>query len=172
MIKAFKHSQYVGIQRLPASKKVVHVFDLDDTITIKPPGFDNTGMSKDEFFDASRSFAPDPRVTWLVRFLASRGDAIAVCTARPSERLCESYQWLTRWRIPFDVLMLSTGLSVSGIAKQHMIKRLRRTYSTVGTLFDDSPYNVEGARLQKIGAVHILKNCEYWAAHPETVVKV
>ena len=141
-------------------------------MTIKPEGFDNTGMSKDEFFDASRSFAPDPRVTWLVRFLASRGDAIAVCTARPPDRLTESYHWLRRWRIPFDMLMLSTGRSVSGIAKQHMIKHLRRTYSTVGTLFDDSPYNVEGARLQKIGAVHILKNCEYWAAHPETVVKV
>ena len=78
MIKAFATTEYVGIQRLPASKKVVHVFDLDDTITIKPEGFDNTGMSKDEFFDASRSFAPDPRVTWLVRFLATRGDAIAV----------------------------------------------------------------------------------------------
>ena len=172
MIKAISHPEYVGIQRLPASKKVVHVFDLDDTITIKPEGFDNTGMSKDQFFDASRSFAPDPRVTWLVRFLASRGDAIAVCTARPPDRLTESYHWLRRWRIPFDMLMLSTGRSVSGIAKQHMIKHLRRTYSTVGTLFDDSPYNVEGARLQKIGAVHILKNCEYWSQHPETVVKV
>ena len=172
MLTAFNHQHYVGIQRLVADKTVVHVFDFDDTITIKPEGFDNTGMTKDEFFDASRSFAPDARVTWLLRFLASRGDAIAICTARPSERLCESYAWLRKWRIPFDVLMLSTGLAPSGMAKQHMIKHLRRTYSTVGTLFDDSPFNVKGARLQKIGAVHIRKNCEYWDAHPEVVLKV
>ena len=171
-MQAFNHLHFVGIQRLAATKSVVHVFDMDDTLTIKPAGFDNTGMSKDEFFDASRSFPSDERVAFLARFLASRGDAIAVCTARPAERLCESYAWLRKWRIPFDVLMLSTGVAPSGMAKQHMIKHLRRTYSTVGTLFDDSPYNVRGARLQKIGAVHICKNCSYWDAHPEVVLKV
>ncbi len=172
MLSAFKHQQFVGIQRIAAYKSVVHVFDLDDTLTIKPEGFDNTGMSKDEFFDASRDFTSDERVAFLARFLASRGDAIAVCTARPSERLCESYQWLQKWRIPFDVLMLSTGAAPSGMAKQHMIKYLRRTYDTVGTLFDDSPFNVKGARLQKIGAVHIRKNDAYWLANPEVVLKV
>ena len=39
--------------------------------------------------------------------------------ARPPERLCESYQWLMKWRIPFDALMLSTGRLPSGMAKQH-----------------------------------------------------
>ena len=131
---------------------------LDDTLTLKPQGFDNTSMSKDEFFDASRAFPSDERVAYLARFLASRGDAIAVCTARPSERLCESYQWLRKWRIPFDVLMLSTGVAPSGMAKQHMIKYLRRQYKRIGTMVDDSPYNVRGARLQKIGAIHVRKN--------------
>ena len=145
---------------------------LDDTLTVKPHGFDNSGMSKDEFFDASRAFAPDPHVSWLLRFLASHGDAIAICTARPPERLCESYQWLRRWRIPFDALMLSTGRIPSGMAKQHMIKHLRRKYRRFGTMFDDSVYNIQGARLQKVGAVHILKNEAYWTAHPEVVTKV
>jgi len=172
MLTAFTHDHYVGLQCQPASKNVVHIFDLDDTLTIKPDGFDNSGMSKDEFFDASRAFAPDPAITWLVRFLASRGDAIAVCTARPSERLCESYQWLRKWRIPFDVLMLSTGRSVSGMAKQHMIKHLRTQYNRIGTMIDDSPYNIRGARLQKIGAIHVLKNCKYWDANFELVTKV
>jgi len=172
MLSAFKHQHFVGIQRCAANKPVVHIFDLDDTLTLKPQGFDNTGMSKDEFFDASRAFPSDERVAYLARFLASRGDAIAICTARPSERLTESYAWLRKWRIPFDVLMLSTGRLPSGMAKQYMIKHLRRNYSTIGTLFDDSPFNVKGARLQKIGAVHIRKNCAYWDAHPEVVLKV
>ena len=172
MIKAFKHTHYVGIQRQAPTKKVVHVFDLDDTLTIKPDGFKNAGMTKDEFFDASRSFVSDERIAFLVRFLASRGDAIAVCTARPPERLVESYNWLRKWRIPFDVLMLSTGHLSSGIAKQYMLKRLRRQYYRVGTMVDDSPWNIQGARLQKIGAIHVRKNCEYWTAHPEAVSKV
>jgi len=172
MINSFNHSQYVGIQRLPVTKKVVHIFDLDDTLSIKPDGLHNAGMTKDQFFDAARDFPSDDRVTWLARLLAKQGDAIAVCTARPPDRLCESYQGLRKWRIPFDVLMLSTGQSASGMAKQHMIKHLRRKYNRVGTLFDDSQYNIRGARLQKIGAIHILKNEQYWAAHPEFVVKV
>ena len=172
MLKAFNHKHYVGIQRRAQYNRVVHIFDLDDTITIKPQGFDNTGMSKDEFFDASRSFAPDARVTWLLRFLASHGDAIAVCTARPADRLTESYHWLRKWRIPFDVLMTSTGRLPSGMSKQYMLKHLRRQYKRIGTMFDDSQYNVRGARLQKVGAVHILKNEDYWAANPEVVLKV
>ena len=163
---------FVGIQRLAATKKVVHLFDLDDTLTLKPVGFDNTGLTKDEFFDASRSFTSDERVAWLARFLAYRGDAIAICTARPPERLCESYQWLLKWRIPFDALLLSTGVTTSGMAKQYMIKYLQRQYDRIGTMVDDSPYNVRGARLQGIGAIHVRKNCEYWQQHPEVVTKV
>ena len=172
MLTAFNHQHFVGIQRQIADKPVVHVFDLDDTLTIKPAGFDNTGMSKDEFFDASRSFASDERVAFLARFLASRGDAIAVCTARPAERLCESYQWLVKWRIPFDALMLSTGRLPSGMAKQHMLKYLRRQYKRIGTMIDDSPYNIRGARLQKIGAIHVCKNDAYWERNFELVTKV
>ena len=172
MIKSFKHAEYVGIQRLAVNKQVVQLFDLDDCLSIKPDSIANASMTKDEFFDAARNFPSDEKVAWLARFLAQKGDAIAVCTARPPERLCESYQWLRRWRIPFDVLMLSTGNSVSSSAKQHMIKHLRRKYNRVGTLFDDSIYNVKGARLQKIGAIHILKNESYWTANPELVTKV
>ena len=171
-MQAFNHKHFVGIQRLPATKKVVQCFDLDDCLTIKPDGFDNTGLSKDEFFDASRSFPSDERVAFLARFLASRGDAIAVCTARPPERLCESFQWLLKWRIPFDALLLSTGRLPSGMAKQHMLKYLRRQYKRIGTMVDDSPYNVRGARLQKIGAIHVLKNETYWANNFELVTKV
>jgi hypothetical protein len=60
----------------------------------------------------------------------------------------------------------------SGNTKQHMLQYLRKQYRMVGTLIDDSPYNIEGARLQRIKRIHVLKNCEYWAAHPESVVKV
>ena len=172
MIKSFKHAEYVGIQRLPVNKQVVQLFDLDDCLSLKPDWVANAAMSKNEFFDAARDFPSDERVAWLARFLSKKGDAIAVCTARPAERLCESYQWLRKWRIPFDVLMLSTGQSPSSMAKQHMIKHLRRKYNRVGTLFDDSQYNIRGARLQKIGAIHILKNSAYWAANPEVVTKV
>ena len=172
MIEAIKYKHFVGIQRNARYDRVLHIMDLDDTLTLKPVGFDNTGMSKDEYFDAARHFTSDERIAYLARFFASRGDAIAICTARPAERLCESYQWLRQWRIPFDVLLLSTGLTNSGMAKQHMIKYLRRQYKRIGTLVDDSPYNVRGARLQKIGAIHVLKNEEYWDAHPEAVFKV
>ena len=171
-MQAFNHKHFVGIQRFAPTKSVVHIVDMDDTLTSKPQGFDNTGMSKDDFFDAARSFPCDPAITWLVRFLAARGDAIAVCTARPPERLCESYAWLRKWRIPFDVLMLSTGVAPSGMAKQHMIKYLRRQYKRIGTMVDDSPYNIRGARLQKIGAIHVLKNETYWANNFELVTKV
>lgn len=172
MLTAFNHDHYVGLERLPPTKNVVHIFDLDDTLSIKPSEFNNAVLTKDEFFDAAQYFSADCAVTDVLRLIHSHGDAIAVCTARPPERLAQSYAWLRQWRIPFDVLMLSTGLSPSNIAKQHMIKHLRRRYNRIGTMFDDSIYNVQGARLQKIGAIHIRKNDSYWEAHPETVVKV
>ena len=68
--------------------------------------------------------------------------------------------------------MLSTGVEASNSAKQHMIKYLRQEYNSVGTMYDDSIYNIEGARLQGVSAIHIPKNEAYWNLHPETVVKV
>ena len=145
MITAFANTHFHAIQRIAPSKRViVHAFDLDDTITLKPEGFNNLGMTKDQFFDAARDFAPDLRIVDLVKLMHKWGDAIAICTARPVERLCESYQWLRKWNIPFDTLMLSTGTHPSGISKQYMLKNLRKQYRMVGTLIDDSPYNIEG----------------------------
>ena len=171
-MQAFKHLHFVGIQRTAPEKPVVHIFDLDDSLTLKPEGFDNTGLTKDEFFDAARDFTPDEKVSWLLRWLHEQGDAIAVCTARPPERLTESFEWLRKWRIPFDVIMLSTGVLPSSMSRQHMIKYLREEYNCVGTMYDDSPYNIQGARLQGVGAVHIPKNEDYWNANPEVVTKV
>ena len=68
--------------------------------------------------------------------------------------------------------MVSKDKQASGITKQYMLKRLRKDYRMVGTLIDDSPYNIEGARLQRIKRIHVLKNCEYWNDHPEIVTKV
>ena len=161
-----------GVQRYACPKPVVQCYDLDDTLTIKPEGFDNTGMSKDDFFDASREFAPDEAVLYLLNLMHTWGDAIAICTARPIERLSQSWQWLVKHDIPFDWLIHSKGFEPSGISKQYMIKYLRPYYRRMGTLFDDSPYNVKGARLQKIGAVLLPKNADYWAANPEEVYKV
>lgn len=172
-MKGISSKHYVGIQRVAASKScIVHAFDLDDTITMKPHDFNNAGMSKDEFFDASRSFTPDNRIVDLLRMMYRWGDAIAITTARPADRLTESYNWLRKWKIPFDCILLSTELESSGNTKQHMLKYLRKQYRMVGTLIDDSPYNIEGARLQRIKRIHVLKNCEYWSANPETVYKV
>lgn len=172
-MKGIAQSHFVGIQRVqPHKSRIVHAFDLDDTITQKPPGFDNSNMSSNDFFDASKSFVPDDRIVDLLRMMHRWGDSIAICTARPSNRLTESYNWLRKWNIPFDVILVSTGLETSGIAKQYMLKHLRKGYRMVGTLIDDSPYNIEGARLQRIKRIHVLKNCEYWRAHPEIVVKV
>tara|TARA_R110002020_G_scaffold471186_1_gene698011 strand:+ start:981 stop:1499 length:519 start_codon:yes stop_codon:yes gene_type:complete len=172
-MNAIQNYQYIGIQkRTPSKQRIVHAFDLDDTLTIKPDGFNSAGMTKDDFFDAARSFPPDLAITDLLRLMHKFGDRIAICTARPPERLFESYQWLTKWRIPFDCLMVSTGIECSGIAKQYMLKYLRKQYRMVGTLIDDSPYNIQGAAFQRIKRIHVLKNCEYWDLHPEIVKKV
>lgn len=170
---AITHTHCVGIQRVrPSKSRIVHAFDLDDTLTIKPEGFNNVGMTKDEFFDASRSFSPDDRIVDLLRMMYRWGDAIAICTARPADRLCESYNWLRKWKIPFDAIIVSNTTQCSGITKQYMLQYLRRQYRMVGTLIDDSPYNIEGARLQRIKRIHVLKNCKYWDAHPEVVTKI
>ena len=162
-----------GIRLSPADKqKVVHAFDVDDTLTMKPDNFDNTGLTKDQFFDAARDFPADPAVVELAQMLADKGDRIAIATARPAARLQETIEWLQRNKVPFDQIMLSNGQEPSGIAKQEMLQRLQDEYKMVGTLFDDSPYNIQGAQLQGIDAVHLAKNDPYWAQHTEKVWKL
>jgi hypothetical protein len=84
----------------------------------------------------------------------------------------ETIEWLQRNDIPFDQIMLSKGVEPSGIAKQEMLQYLQDKYRMVGTLFDDSPYNIEGAGHQGIDAIHLRKNDEYWDQHPEKVYKL
>ena len=79
-----------------------------------------------------QTFAPDNRIVDLLRMM-HRWGGIAICTARPSDRLTESFNWLRKWNIPFDV-SLSTGVDSSGNTKQHMLKYLRKSYRMVGTL--------------------------------------
>ncbi len=167
---SFQSDLYSGVQLTPPNKsQVVQVFDVDDTLTRKPDGFDNTGMTKDQFFDASRSFPAAQAVVDLAQMFHRMGDAIAIATARPIERLSETIEWLTRFNVPHDCVMLSLGYEPSGITKQAMLQKLQKDYFTVGTLFDDSIYNIQGARLQGISAVHLRTNDEYWDAHPEQV---
>ena len=153
----------------PDKNKIVQVFDVDDTLTMKPDGFDNTGLTKDQFFDAARDFPADPAVVELAQMLADKGDRIAIATARPAERLQETIEYLKRHNVPVDQIMLSTGAEPSGVAKQAMLQKLQDDYKQVGTLFDDSPYNIEGAAMQGIDAIHLRKNDDYWAQHPEKV---
>ena len=61
------------------------------------------------------------------------------------------------------------GSFATSVAKQAMLQKLQDDYRQVGTLFDDSPYNIEGAQMQGIDAVHLRKNDDYWAQHPERV---
>jgi len=171
--KRIRGERYVGAVLTPPDKtKVVQVFDFDDVITMKPEGFDNTGMTKDDFFDAARDFPPNIAVLELIQLLKRSGDSIAIATARPSERLQETIDWLNKYNVSFDTLMLSKGKEPSGVVKQEMLLRLQSDYKEVATLFDDSPFNCEGARLQGITAVHLLTNVEYWDSHPELTYKV
>ena len=172
-MKRFAGDLFKGAELTPADKQaIVHAFDVDDTITMKPDGFDNTGMTKDQFFDAAREFPADSPVVELAQMLHAKGDAIGIATARPAARLQETIDWLNRNNVPFDSIMLSNGKEVSGIAKQEMLQQLQKDYRMVGTLFDDSPYNIQGAKMQGIDAVHLAKNDPYWAAHPEKVYPI
>jgi len=171
-MKGISTEQYIGIQlSAPSKSTIVHAVDFDDTITVKPAGFDNTGMSKDEFFDASRDFTPNQAIVDLIKLWHRSGDAVAVCTARPTDRLIETINWLKMYRIPVDCILLSKGTDVSGNTKQKMLKYLHKRYRFCATLIDDSPYNIEGARLQGTGRIHVLTNCAYWNSHPELVTK-
>jgi len=165
--------RYVGLRRnQPCKNSVVHCFDHDDTLTMKPEGFDNTGLTKDDFFDASRDFPPNTAVVELLQMLVNDGDRIAITTARPPERLQETVDWLDKHGVPFDAIMHSNGNEPSGVVKQEMLLRCQDDYQYVATLFDDSQYNCEGARLQGIDAVHLRTNQDYWDAHPEYIYKV
>ena len=169
-MRRFAGDLYAGAELTPANKQaIVQVFDVDDTLTMKPDGFDNTGLTKDQFFDAARDFPADPAVVELAQMLASKGDRIAIATARPAERLDETIEWLQKNNVPFDQIMLSTGGEPSGVAKQAMLQKLQEEYKQVGTLFDDSRFNIEGAQMQGIDTVHLKKNEDYWDAHPERV---
>ena len=169
-MKRFAGDLFKGAELTPADKQaIVHAFDVDDTLTMKPDGVDNTGLTKDQCVDAARDFPADKPVVELAQMLAAKGDRIAIATARPAERLDETIDWLKRNNVPFDQIMLSTGGEPSGVAKQAMLQKLQEDYKQVGTLFDDSPYNIEGAKMQGIDAVHLRKNDEYWDAHPEQI---
>ena len=59
-MRRFAGDMFAGIEMAtPDKRRVVQAFDVDDTLTKKPENFDNTGMTKDEFFDAARSFPAD-----------------------------------------------------------------------------------------------------------------
>ena len=60
------------------------------------------------------------------------GDSIAVYAARQSGQLTESFNWLRKWNIPFDVILVSTAW-MAAVSKQHMLKYLRKSYRMVGT---------------------------------------
>ena len=173
LLEKIAGERFVGLRRTqPCSNTVVHAFDHDDTITMKPQGFDNTGFTKDDFFDASRSFPPNTAVLELIQMLVADGDRIAITTARPPERLHETMEWLDKHNVPFDSIMHSNGDEPSGVVKQEMLLYLQEQYQQVATLFDDSPFNIEGAKLQGINAVHLRTNDEYWNNHPEYIYRV
>ena len=161
---------YSGVHlTLPNPNQIVQVFDVDDTLTRKPHGFDNTGMTKDQFFDASRAFPAQQAVVELAQMFHQMGNAIAIATARPIERLAETITWLTDHSVPFNTVILSLGGEPSNICKQAMLQNLQSDYHSVATLFDDSIYNIQGAQLQGIDTVHLRTNDEYWLQNPEHV---
>jgi len=169
-VKRFAGELFVGAMKNPPSKdRVVQAFDVDSTLTQDPYGPREMFASKDGYFDAARDYPPNEAVADLARLLASKGDHIAIATARPPERLQETIDWLERHNIPYDQVMHSTGDEVSGVAKQEMLQALQDQYKMVGTLFDDSPYNIQGARMQGVSGIHLDTNSAYWDAHPEYV---
>ena len=87
-MRRFAGDLFAGAELIPPDKrKVVQVYDVDDTLTKKPEGFDNTGLTKDQFFDAAREFPADQAVVELAQLQQRLGDRIAIATARPAERL-------------------------------------------------------------------------------------
>ena len=85
MIKRIGSDLFRGVQITPPDDSVVvQVFDVDDCLTRKPDGFDNTNMTKDEFFDAARDFPPEQALVDLAQMLHRMGDAIAIATVHKS----------------------------------------------------------------------------------------
>ena len=169
-MRSFYRDLFRGVEMTPPDKQItVQVFDVDDTLTCKPDDFDNTGLTKDEYFDAAREFPADPAVVQLVQMFYFMGDHIAIATARPFERLQETIDWLNLHDVPFNQIMLSNGGESSGVIKQAMIQKLQKDYEKVETLFDDSRYNIQGAQLQGVSTVHLATNEDYWDANPEQV---
>ena len=170
MIKRIGSDLFRGVSMTPPDKsQVVHVIDVDDTLTRKPDGFDNTSMTKNQFFDAARDFPAEQAVVELTQMLYNMGDAIAIATARPIERLDETITWLRQHNVPFNTIMLSLGGEPSSICKQAMIQKLQQDYQQIGVLIDDSIYNIEGAELQGVSTIHLRTNDQYWDANPEQV---
>ena len=169
MFKQFSGLYYVGAAVAKASKdKLVFCFDLDSTLTYDP---DRTIQypNKDAYFDAARDFGPNQQFLNYCNHFLSGGHRIAIATARPVSRLTETMQWLDRYAIRYDQLMLSTDQVPSSLAKQSMLRNLQRYYKRVACLYDDSPYNIEAAELQGVYGRHVPTNCSYWEAHPEKV---
>ena len=142
-MKRFAGDLFAGAQMSPANKQqVVHAFDVDSTLTADPYGPQPVITGKDHYFDLARDYPANEAVADLARMLHSKGDAIAIATARPAERLQETMDWLNRNNIPHDQVILSTGEEASGVAKQAMLQKLQDDYKMVGTLFDDSPLSL------------------------------
>lgn len=162
--------RYIGLrQTMPCKTKAVHAFDFDDCLTLKPTNFDNTGLTKDDFFDAARAFPPNLLIIQLAQMFAGLGDRIAIATARPPGRLKETITWLQKHNVPFDSIMHSRCKEPSGIVKQEMLMRLQDDYREVVALYDDSQFNIDGARRQGIQGIHLKTNEDYWNANPEEV---
>ena len=124
-MKRFAGDLFAGAELRPADKNaIVHAFDVDSTLTTDPYGPMPVIKDKDHYFDLARDFPANEAVADLARMLHSKGDKIAIATARPSERLEETIDWLKRNNIPFDQIMLSTGSEPSGVAKQAMLQKL------------------------------------------------
>ena len=169
-MKRFAGDLFKGAELTPADKQaIVHAFDVDSTLTADPYGPQPVITGKDHYFDLARDYPANEAVADLARMLHAKGDKIAIATARPAERLEETIDWLNKHNIPHDQVLLSTGAEPSGVAKQAMLQKLQDDYKQVGTLFDDSPYNIEGAKMQGIDAVHLRTNDDYWNQHPEQV---
>ena len=78
-------------------------------------------------------------------------------------------QWLDRYGVRYDQLMLSTDQVPSSLAKQSMLQNLQRYYKRVACLYDDSRYNIEGALHQGVPGRLVTTNCNYWDLNPEIV---
>ena len=170
VIRRFSGINYIGAATAKADKNaLVFVFDVDSTLTHDP---DRTIVypSKEDYFDAAHSFGPNQQMLNYARRFVADGHRVAIATARPPQYLEQTIEWLETHNVPFDQIMLSTGDLPSSVAKQEMILDLQHYYKRVAYLYDDSPYNIEGAALQGVRGKQLKTNCRYWRENPEDVV--